>query len=314
MLARGFARAFPQKRKARSHPPHRAWAKLALACDRFPFSGYPRWEINERWDTLSRREPPSAYRKEERHFAALLRKAAKLALPSAFRASLEFRHYLAVRDRTVREIGRDPQRTREAQKTLHIAQRLAVRAARAMWNRTRDAQVVSPNEQIVRDDIARLKALRRGEAVFGGKWQLCYRVWNFAPAVQLVGVEQQQPDGSWKSLQSCLTIEFQTAAARPHGRFIREHAAPVTWDGDPHATPILRLISRGVGEVKLRDVVLTNGHATLRPQGWAGTRWRRIGQPAPAGGLPEIDWQQMIDAVELGFATPPTTKAKKPGR
>lgn len=305
MLARGFARAFPDARRAKTNSRYRAWADLALACDRFPFSGYPRWEINERWDTLSRRESLARYRKEQKHFAALLRRAAKRKAPPAFQASLEFRHYLAVRDCSVREISRDPPRTRAAQDLLRAAQRVGLRAARTMWNQTRDRRSVSPNEQIVRADGERLNALRRGEYVFGGTWQLCYRVWNFAPAVQRVGVEQQQPNGAWELLQSCHTIEFQTAAARRRGAFIREHAAPVAWNGDGQAPPVLRLITRGVGEVKLGDVALTDGRRVLRPRGWPLTAWRRLGAPAPTGGLPDIDWQRITGALALEFAPRP---------
>ncbi|MCR6655421.1 MAG: family 20 glycosylhydrolase [Opitutus sp.] len=55
MLARGFERAFGKK--------GRAAARLALAADKYPFGGYPRWQINERWDTASRLEPLANYRK-----------------------------------------------------------------------------------------------------------------------------------------------------------------------------------------------------------------------------------------------------------
>jgi hypothetical protein len=314
MLARGFARAFPKFRRARTTPPYRAWADLALACDHFPFSGYPRWEINDRWDTVSRRESRESHRKEEKHFSALLRRSTKLDVPASLRASVEFRHYLAVRDCSVREIIRDPVRTRAAQATFRAAQRVGLKAAQTMWNQTRDRRVVCPNEQIVRTDRERLNALRRGDSVFGGKWQLCYRVWNFAPAVQLVGVEQQQPDSQWKLLQSCHTIEFQTAAARPRGAFVREHAAAVTWDSDQQPPPILRLIARGVGEVKIRDVALTDGRRVLRPRGWTPTAWRRLGCPAPSGGLPEIDWLRTTDAIALEFIARPRRETKKPGR
>lgn len=170
-----------------------------------------------------------------------------------------------------------------------------------MWGRTRDPRVASPNEQIVHADAARLRALRQGKRLFGGEWQICYRVWNFAPAVQLVGIEQQQPDGSWQTLQSCYTIEFQSAAARPRGPFVREHAAPVDWDGARERLPILRLFVRGVGEVKVGAIALTNGSAVLPARGLRG-QWRRLGNPAARRGWPVFDWTRNTAALPLRFS------------
>lgn len=325
MLARGFVRAFskvgrvilnaPLKaqatvptRRIRDNPPYHQWADLALACDRFPFAGYPRWQINERWDTVSRREPLAGYRAEERYFARLAEQARRADVPVPLRASVEFRHYLAVRDRCVHELRRLRRKAAGGTPALPAAARALQaniparrRAAQAMWRQTRSAGTEGPNAKMIERDLERLRALRRGERVFGGEWQLCYRVWNFAPAVQVVGIEQQLPDGSWRTLQSCHTIEFQTAAAQSHGTFVREHAAPVDWDGARERMPVLRLFVRGVGEVKVGAIALTNGSAVLPVRGLRG-RWRRLGRPAPRRGWPVVDWTHNAAALRLPFS------------
>ena len=296
MLARGFERVFG---KAQG----RASARVALACDAYPFSGYPRWEINDRWDTVSHREPLASYRAEERHFARLAQRALREKLPLPLRSSVAFRHYLAARDVLVRQTARTGH---VDTKKFHSALKQGAHAARIMWKRTHDPRVVSPNEQIVRQDAARLRAFLRGEPVFRGKWQLCYKVWNFAPAVQLVGVEQQQPDGSWKTLQSRHTIEFQTSAARPRGNFIREHAAPVAWNGDRNHPPRLRLFVRGIGKVKLGDIALISDTAKISAQ--SRRAWQSLGRAAPKSGWPAFADAATQSLLELTFVLLPRTQ------
>ncbi|HYD85766.1 MAG TPA: glycoside hydrolase family 20, partial [Opitutus sp.] len=290
MLARGFERAFGKKKG-------RAAANAALACDRYPFGGYPRWQINERWDAVSRREPLASYRRETRYFARLAADAERVRLAEPLRTSLGFRHYVAERDLCVRQAARG-----DTSALVRLGRLIASgrRAAAAMWNRTRDRDSLGPNVQMVQRDAARLKAARRGEPVFGGRWQLCYCVWNFAPAVQLVGVGQQQPDGSWQTLQSSHTIEFQTRSARRRADVVREHAAPVTWNGDRTQPPRLRIFVRGVGEVKIDRVALNGGSAAYPARGFA--RWRRVGSVAPTSGWPEFNWSVNREAIELSFA------------
>jgi hypothetical protein len=256
MLERGFARVFGLKNAKQS-------ARVALACDRFPFSGYPRWQVNSRWDAISRRESATAYRREEKFFALLSRQAKRL--PAPLRTSVELRHYLAARDVFVRVGGQRP------------PLQSALNAARAMWTRTRDPQERGPNEEILRGDATR--------AVASG-WQLCYRVKNFAPAAQLVAVEQQRANGTWETVQSCHTIEFQALAARSRGGLTREHAAPVSWNGDAKKFPRLRFALRGLGQVQLEAVELSDGRTTHR----GSLRKKILGRPAPRSGFPELDW------------------------
>ncbi len=289
MLTRGFARVFGRKCARRA-------AHVALSSDKFPFSGYPRWQVNERWDTVSRRESLKGYHTEVAHFTRLAK--ASRRLPTPLRASVEFRHYLAVRDLFVRTAAREPAQPsatlRALTKRYEKALTTGLHAARILWTTTRDRRQYGPNERILANDAARLRAWLRGQPVFGGRWQLCYRVRNIAPAVQLVGVEQQQPDGTWRLLQSCHTIEFQAQAARPDGTLVREHAAPIIWDDQRQTLPQLRFILRGVGQVQLEDIELSAGRAYRRGQSGP----RKLGRPVIKRGLPQLDWARN-EAIRL---------------
>ena len=177
-----------------------------------------------------------------------------------------------------------------------------------MWNQTRDTRVKSPNECIVNSDMKRFRATaRRREALPG--WQLCYAVWNFAPAAQLVGVEQQDADGCWRILQSCHTIEFQTRAAAPRSDIVHEHAAPVKWDGDRSAPPRLRLFCRGVGEVKIGAIEIVSSNIRFIPRGQRN-RWCRLGREAPRGGWPDFAADAETGEIELEFDYRPLHKKK----
>ena len=303
MMMRGFARVFGRSSAKKA-------ARVALASDRYPFGGYPRWEINDRWDTISRCEPLAPLLAEEKFCRQAAQASGQApALPAQLRASLQFRHYLAVRDVFVRRAARGLASAAEGKR---FAQALAVgrRAAREMWEFTRDLRVRGTNDKIVAQDAARLRAWQRGRPVFGGRWQLCYAVTNFAPALQLVGVEQRQPDGTWKMLQSCLVIEFQTRAAQPRGNIRREHAAPVDWDGDVGNPPRLRFALRGVGQVRIADARLTNGRQAWSPAGWPGSRSHVLGRPSPTRGLPPLDWAVNRAALPLRFN--PTATGSRP--
>jgi hypothetical protein len=281
ILERGFARVFGEKSARES-------AAVALACDRYPFSGYPRWEINSRWDVVPRHEPIALYRAEEKFFAKLLARAKKTN--AALRASVELRHYLAARDVFVRAGGKTPPLAK------------ALRAARTMWTRTRDARIAGPNEEILQRDAQRLRNPRPTG------WQLCYRVRNFAPAAQLVAVEQQQADGSWETLQACHTIEFQSRAARRHGDITRTHAAPVNWDGNRDSLPALRFALRGVGEVMLAEVFLRRDDVAIK----GVLNRKRLGRAAPSSGFPDLDWTKNRDELLVRFS-PGKAAARRKG-
>ncbi|MEO7412660.1 MAG: family 20 glycosylhydrolase [Opitutaceae bacterium] len=273
MLERGFARVLGKKTAPKA-------AGVALACDRFPFSGYPRWEINSNWKLVSRCEPVTEYRKEEKFFTKLAQQAR--GLPASLAASVKFRRYLAARDLYVRAGGRKPS----------VEQ--AIRAARQMWSRTRDSRIHGPNEAMLRLDAKRFK-----QPIPSG-WQLCYRVENFAPAAQLVAVEQRSGDGTWETIQSCHTIEFQSRAARPRGGLTRAHAAPVSWNGNVEKFPRLRFALRGIGIVRLHEVALTDGMGK-----WPARLSRSVlGRPAPSRGFPQLDWTVNEDEIPVHFGSP----------
>ena len=67
------------RRRVRDNAPYPPdagrWAQAALAADTHPFSGYHRWQINDRWDVVSTREPLVVYEKEARVLHRLCRAA-----------------------------------------------------------------------------------------------------------------------------------------------------------------------------------------------------------------------------------------------
>jgi hypothetical protein len=186
------------------------------------------------------------------------------------------------------------------------------KAARAMWRRTRDPKVRGQNESILDADSARLRAwhdwLRAvrctpkkvfdASPVFGA-WQLSFTVHNFAPALQRIVVERQQPDGSWRDLHSRHTIEFRADAAKPRVNVRRPFSVPVdSWDA------VLRISVHGLGQVGIEQVELSNGVETLPAQ----LRRKRtmLGSAAPKHGFPDIAAAPTAQAVlPLTFVRPP---------
>jgi len=316
MLERGFMRVFG--------PAGKSAARAALAADEFPFSGYARWQINDRWDVFAGCGAPAAYAREARMFRALARPAR--SFPPAAGASLQFRSYLAERDRFVRAAAqavfrarrsvarRQPRRAteildqiaREARR-LERELKLADRAARVMWRRSRDPRQRGPNGEMLACDAERLRNLQawllrakknparvmRANPLCGA-WQLQFALHNFAPALQKIVVEQGREDGTWEALHELFTIEFKAAAARPRTKIVHPVSVPV---GSADAR--LRIAVRGAGQVAVSDIVLTDGIAARRP---ADARRRMVlGQPAPRRGFPALDWRRNCGELYLDF-------------
>jgi len=307
-LAKGFARVFGQAGA-------RSAAKAALACDRYPFSGYARWQANDRWDGSAAPNPDRAPTEEKEHFARIDRKN----LPVPLVASIAFRYYLAQRDEFVRECVLGVQGLRAILSPTNSSACLAVaptlkllakleaeaivflrtigvgrKAARIMWRRTRAPKVRGPNEAMLNADTTRLRAwrewlraIRRNPGkVFAaspvcGAWQLTFTVHNFAPALQRVAVERQQADGSWCELHSRHTIEFCAEAAKPRAGIRRPFSVPVDSQDD-----VLRISIHGLGQVGIEQVALTNGVETLAPP--LQRKRTILGRPAPSEGFPDI--------------------------
>lgn len=316
MLADGARRLFsPGRTAGRGRADPAELSRQLLAADEFPFAGYARWEINERWDVFAAAGDLSACERERDFF----RRLALRRLPPAIAASIRFRAYLAERDVFVRRSAQRIFRWRRllskdsspAAITGEIAKAAAAArdfarslaagraAARAMWRPTRDPNARGQNERIVEADAKRLANLRawlrragRNPAIIlqetplCGAWQLQFLVHNFAPALQKVVVEERRAGGTWSEIAARFTVEFRSAAARPTTKIRREFAVPI--EGPPHARCRYRIGVRGVGQVAISHIMFTNGVETRRRPDW--TRRSVIGRPAPARGLPPIDW------------------------
>jgi hypothetical protein len=324
MLERGFARVFGRATA-------RGAARAALASDRHAFAGYARWEPNHRWDLGPGLKGPGPAAKE---FAALDRLAhAARALPAPLAASLAFRRYLAARDAFIRrnaaEVfrlrrvlhahGPSDLRLRGAIEELAKAARLfsaalwaGDRAAQAMWARTREGRATGPNVAQLHEDARRLHewqhwlirarehpAIVHHATPFCGAWQLTFSVGNFAPALQQVVVEARQADGTWTVLAARHTIEFRAASARPRSTLTREFSV-----GVPAADTPLRVAVRGVGQVRIARITLTNGLTVLTPRGLPPAPAQGLGRPSPRQGLPELDWDRNQAVLNLHFRPP----------
>lgn len=319
MLTKGFERVFGKSGARES-------ARSALRCDEHAFSGYAKWELNDRWDAAAGPEGPARSARGARFFTRL---AKQKSLPAPFAASAALNAYLAEREAFLRTAARLVQKLRllhargqtqlvtyyvtKARKQLDsfgLKLRLGRVAARAMWRRTRDPKIVSPNELILRRDAVRLRAWQRWLATVAknpvhartaspvhGRWQLTFIVHNFAPALQKILVQQQADDGTWTTLAERFTIEFRAQAARPRTNVRREFSVSI----DDPSRP-LRIASRGIGEVAIGNVTLTDGPSTLRPETWPARERRALGAPAPQGRLPDLHLGQNRDQIALGFA------------
>ncbi len=290
----------------------RRQARALLAADEHAFSGYARWQINDRWDVFAGEESLKTYDTELKFYARLLHDS--YGWSPAFRATLEFRHYLAQRDLFVRQAAKDVFKLRRllaADDLAGINIRLgqmrrnaaafahAIRAgriaARTMWNRSRDRRKQSRNEAILIEDHAKLKTWQRWlveahnhprsilqRSPVCGAWQLHFVVHNVAPAVQKVIVDQREEDGTWREIGSRYTIEFRGYAARSDARISRIYSVPV----DDPATG-LRIRVAGVGLVRLSLITLTDGvsvrHA-LPPK-----TTRMLGLKPKLSGFPSMD-------------------------
>ena len=314
LLAKGFERVFGKSGA-------REAARAALRCDEHAFAGYAKWEINDRWDGLAGPEGPARSERAAKVFARI---AVNPKIPAPFAASATLNAYLASREAFIRHAVRLVAKLRHAPEskvtywvTLALARsdELSVNlasartAARLMWERTRNPRARSPHEDILDTDAARLSAWKKWLAAVAkkparaldpspifGRWQLSFVVHNTKPALQKVLVEQQAADGTWTTLAARFTIEFRAKAARPHATIKREFSVSVNEEVTTHP---LRIALRGVGEVAVSHVMLTDGVTTRRPANWPQRERRALGTPAPASGFPDLHLTANRDAVEF---------------
>jgi hypothetical protein len=318
-LARGFTRVFQGSRG-------REYARAALSCDSRPFVGYPRWEINEQWDTCVTRRGTARFESERAFFTRL----SKETLPPPFRASIAFRRYIAERDVYVRSASAmvfslrrrlakrgaaDPKVARGLGLMLGHADQFVstvhegLAAARELWRLTRDPSLRGPNERIAMADALRLKALRvwivraiasparvASASPVCGAWQLTFDYILSEPALQRIVVESQGEDGVWTPLHARTLIEFMAEAARPATKLRREFSAPV-----PAADTRLRIGVRGIGRVGVTQVELSDGVTRLRPRRWPSSRIHILGTKAPKSGFPDLNWGRNNASVALDF-------------
>jgi hypothetical protein len=303
MLARGLERVFKSKTA-------RAQARALLAADTHAFSGYARWQINDRWDVLAGNESLKPYQADLRFYERL--QADAYSWPKAFSASLAFRLYLAQRDLFVRQAARDVFQWRRlisqgdpgsvgqkitgairAARDFGRALKKGRQAARAMWNRTRDTRLQGQNEIMLAADAQRLDGwirwlttARKSPDLVAqatpvcGAWQLQFLVHNFAPAVQRLAVEEYVAD-TWRELAGRHLIEFRSWAARPRLGLNRVFSVPVGSPRNP-----LRLVVSGVGQLAVSNIRLGNGHEELTHSD--RTKRRILGRRALRHGLPDL--------------------------
>jgi hypothetical protein len=319
LLSRGLRRATSIRRPA-------AESRLALACDERAFAGYAQLERHRYWDTSPLTEGDQREATKIRFFD----RAAKRAQFAPLKTSLRWRQYLAQREYFVRHCATQILRARRylhRNKTgdatdlleslkgttgaFEQAMAQAKTTARELWRYTRQAKPAGPNHEILKADLTKLRAWTRwldaacsehrrvnmASPVLGA-WQLSMVVHATHPNANLIVVQQQQASGIWEDVRQRHTIEFRSIAARRRSQIKRGWSVPID---HPHRP--LRLALRGLGQIAISQVLLTNGPITQRNQSWPrGTR-QELGEPSLESGWPELNWSENRDTVPLVFAS-----------
>ena len=105
--------------------------------------------------------------------------------------------------------------------------------------------------------------------------------------------------------------ELRSAPPLPVGDYAywggRSKSAPLPSRGPEVRTalakfPPLRLAVRGVGQVAISCVELTDGVIRQGARGWPPGRKRILGWPAPRRGFPAVDFEKNADAVTVTFS------------
>jgi len=260
-LAGGIRRVFgtPPKQS-------RKIAALLLAADAYPFTGYARWEINKDW-SLAPQMDEVRLNKERTFFKKAVRVAARWPEKlTPLTASLRYRLYLAERDWFIR-FGRGAADAKRFENAIDSSEA----AARAMWAASRKPDAHAPNLELITADKRQLK--RWSDAGKSRSAWLSYTVWDFAPGLHWVAVDEWA-GGKWREIKKCYTIEFLGVAAKRRGTVRHTHRVPLQM-------PIEKLRFRvgGLGGVKVGGVELADSTGIIRAQGWQ--RFRKLGSPIP---------------------------------
>jgi len=259
-------------------------AALLLAADAYPFTGYARWEINKDW-SLATQMDEAQLNEEFAFFKKAVRAAARWPERLApLAASLRYRLYLAERDWFVR-CGRGAADKKRFENAIASGEA----AARTMWAASRKPDSHAPNLELITADRVQLKRqLGTGSApdarLSGARkngrgtasW-LRYTVWNFAPGLHWVAVDEWV-NGKWQEIKKCYTIEFLGTAAKRRGSIRHRHRMPLH-------IPIEKLRFRfgGLGEVKVGGIEIAGPfHWRAADVGASGKlQWKTLGSPIP---------------------------------
>ena len=233
LLRRGFERATAVRHPAQA-------SRLALAADEHAFASYAQAERHQHWDSSPLHEGVA----RAAATARFCQRAVARAEFGPLRVSLQWRHYLAERERFVRHGAKAILRARrlwqrnkrEPLDALIIALKAESQAfarhltearlvASQLWRLTRSLKTKGPNQLIVTADQNRLKQWQRWldqvatkpakimtASPLLGVWQLSLAVHSTRPNANLVVVQQQNDDGTWTDLRQRHTIEFEAEA------------------------------------------------------------------------------------------------------
>ncbi|MBT5903861.1 MAG: family 20 glycosylhydrolase [Opitutaceae bacterium] len=319
LLRRGFERVHGSKNAA-------SQAHLALACDDRAFAGYARAERNEFWDTAHGDGGSARAAAETRFF----KRAIERKISEPLKRSLVWRLYLSEREHFVRASSDDVLKARRLwqrkkrtklkdlfarmQKATRAFEQQIIRgkqAASALNDLTRKRNVCSANHRIIDADQQKLKAWKRWLSAvvrnpeklleaspIAGRWQLCLTVHATRPAANAVVIQQQNESGEWIDLRQRHTIEFRSLSAQPRSQIKRPWSVPIAYVELP-----LRIALRGVGEVAISQVKLTDGLVTRSNRSWRIATRKRLGTTAPACGWLNLEWTKNNAELALDFDT-----------
>jgi hypothetical protein len=319
LLQRGFQRVH-QNTPARSA----AQARLALACDERAFASYAQAERHRYWDSAHSDEGPARAGADMRFF----QRSYSRQLDEPFKRSIGWRLYLAQREFFVKKSSDQILKARRlwsrqktprleallqgleaASQTFSAQLDLGAQAAKSLHELTRKRNFPNANSQIIESDRRKLAGWKKWlssvmkdaenlklASPLAGRWQLCLTVHATRPAANLVVIQQQNESGDWHDLRLRHTIEFRSGSARPRSKAKRTWSVPIE---DPDLP--LRIGLRGVGEVAISQVRLTDGISTRTDRTLKPATRKKLGSIPKSAGWSHLDWTTNADQLDLSF-------------